>query len=247
MAGFEETVGELVRRQALYRDVTYGMVKTHAKSGRHETTRLLAEVMRRCREYGLDMKRITSSVPEHMRARKELQQFFPPRVPKKRGGKKAEPKPKPEKKVREILGPKGYSGGAGIRTVPRMEARDEWARRQGYKSWRDFWLSEYAKSMGYTRGGEAMARAKRFGQRYLALLASLYRARIPDAERLANLIMPQKYPISRKKLAGDARRLAELPLLPAGKPKKMLDTSLPKYRKVWKKFNLPKYRKQWKK
>ncbi len=96
-------------------------------------------------------------------------------------------------------------------TVSRQGLREEWAHKQGYASWDAFY--------GKTRRRDA-------GRRYLALLTNLYRARVPDAEKIANAVFLRKS-IPRKKLVREALALSRLPLLPAPKKKRVL----PKYGK----------------
>ena len=241
MASFEDTVRTLVRQQALQRNVTYNTVKTYAKSGRHSTTGLLAEVLRECGEQGFETKSLSSSIPENVRIRKELQRFFPPRVLKKRGRKKVEGRvPKPRTWARRPV----------KKEIPLPEARNRWAQAHGYRSWAHYSMEMLARRRGYRNLEEfGRALAKNYGRNYLAYAAGLMRAGFGDAEarKLADLVFSKKYAIPRKRLVEEAKRLAALPLLMPARAGRLMDASLPKYRKAWKRPDLQKYRKQWKK
>lgn len=203
MNGLREGVSEIFRSLVKGQKVTYVDLKGLAKKNRVKPGVLYSETVWACGLAGVDAHSLVSTAPSYMRS--------PPKKPAGHFPQKG-----PRWATEQAFPWKGRGKGG---TPSRNEYRNEWAREHDYSSWQSY------------PHEAAMARVKRFSQRYLALLTSLYRARIPDAERLANLIMPQKYPISRKKLAGDARRLAELPLLYPGRKKRVLDASLQKYKK----------------
>jgi hypothetical protein len=100
-------------------------------------------------------------------------------------------------------------------TLSRQAHRDAWAKSRGYKSWNAYVYKEGRK--------EQMLR-------YLAVLSGFYRAKVPDAERLADAVFPRK-DLPRKRLREDALALSKLPMLPAGKRRHVLDVSLPRYKR----------------
>lgn len=99
--------------------------------------------------------------------------------------------------------------------LQRQNYRDEWARKMGYPSWWSFY--------GKARRGERM-------QNYVSLLTSLYRAGVPEAEKIADIVLPYKG-MPKKKLVGDAKKMAKMPMLYPGKKRKAFDASLPRHRK----------------
>lgn len=217
MESVEESAAHIVYRLATGFRIDYSYLEAYARKHRQEPKEVLKETLKLCRKHRINAASLKSTVP------KEKKPYVPEegreRFPLKGLGRA-------DKRV--TTG--GYA--KERRVLSRMDEREKWAKEHGYSSWARFQFEEHAKGKGYKSAAEYHGvRTGHYADRYLALLANLYRAGVPEAERLANLIMAKRYHIPRKRLAEKAKELAKLPLLPPAKKRRMLDASLRKDRK----------------
>lgn len=117
MASLKETAAELAYRITMHETMGYGTLKAIAKSGGHKAPELLAEVLRLCREHGIDAGHLTATTPLNLRYKLGM----------------ASP-PKREPRMRTIPG-------AGMEFTSAKD-REEWARGQGYSSWGHYYEKE---------------------------------------------------------------------------------------------------------
>ncbi len=210
MNGLREGVSEIFRSLAKGQKVTYADLKELAKKNGVKQGVLYSETVWACGLAGVDAHSLVSTAPSYMRSPLKKQKkpgYFPRR---------------------------GHHTGEDKAALPsRKRARDEWARRMGYKSWGGFPHREWLHRLGFgTRGEYEKADRQEAMERYAALLSNLYRAGIPKerADLLADLAITRKG-IPRAGLKKVALRLSKLPLLYPGRKKRVLDASLQKYRK----------------
>ena len=174
MPGIKEAAAEVAYRLAMREGISYGLLKSIARSKGQRTPELLAEVLRICRERGIDASRLATTTPLHLQYKLGI------------AGR-----PVREKKARAV-------SSAGME-FPSSAEREAWAHSQGFPSW-EFYYEKKRKEEHVSRFLELYLELRRKGyadaeERARAVLGkSTYvpKILIRHAEEKAGLAAPKK-------------------------------------------------------